>query len=89
MEWNTISENQKHAYVIGLKTTTEKQREQGRKLGKMRSKKVIQYNLDSSFIAEWESTREAERQLNICHSDIAACCRGKLKTAGGFKWEYV
>jgi len=33
--------------------------------------------------------REVERQLNIIHTSICKCCEGKIKTAGGYHWEYV
>lgn len=32
------------------------------------------------------STREAERQTGINHSDIKRVCEGKRKTAGGYRW---
>ena len=32
---------------------------------------------------------EAARQTGIDKSSISKCCRGKLKTAGGFHWEFV
>lgn len=33
--------------------------------------------------------REAERQTGINRNNICSCCTGKLKTAGGYHWEYV
>ena len=41
------------------------------------------YNLINRF----DSIRDAESALNT--SNISACCRGKQKTAGGYKWGYV
>ena len=52
-------------------------------------KKVIQYDLDGSFIRVWDSITEASRTLNIQHPCISDCCRGKQKTAGGFIWKYA
>lgn len=54
-----------------------------------RAKKVIQYDLDGSFIRVWDSITEASRTLNIQHPCISDCCRGKQKTAGGFIWKYA
>lgn len=34
------------------------------------------------------SLTEAERVLGIPHENIAKVCRGKRKTAGGYRWEY-
>lgn len=35
------------------------------------------------------STREAMRQTEVNQSSISKVCRGKLKTAGGFHWEFL
>ena len=37
----------------------------------------------------YNSTREAERFLGVCHGSISDCCSGKRKTAGGFHWMYT
>lgn len=66
----------------------------GAKLGKetielIVSKKrvpVLQYSKDGVFIAEWGGIRIAEKQLNIFN--IGKCCKGIMKSAGGFIWEY-
>lgn len=52
-------------------------------------KKVIQLTLDDQYIRTYTSTREASRYTNICHENIAACCRHKLKRAGNYKWIYL
>ena len=52
------------------------------------SKKVLQFTLDGEFIREWPSTMECGRN-GYDFSHIAACCRGKRKSAYGFKWCYA
>ena len=52
------------------------------------SKPVLQLSLSGDLIREWPSTKEIERQLGYNNANISACCRGKLKTAYGFRWEY-
>ena len=52
-----------------------------------RSKIVIQYNLDGTFVREWPSAMECERN-GFEHSLIIYCCQGKRKTHKGFKWSY-
>ena len=54
-------------------------------------KAVEQYTKEGDFVTTYPSTREAERQTGIDHSQIAACCNGKEKymTAGGYKWKFV
>ena len=37
----------------------------------------------------YKSINEAERQTGINQSSISKACRGKLKTAGGYHWEFV
>ena len=61
------------------------------KMMEARKKPVLQYDLDGSFVARYESAAEAGRQLGICGLNIGAICRGKrkeMKTAGGYKWKF-
>lgn len=53
------------------------------------SKPVIGINKVSGLIVEFPSAREAERQTGINHGNIAQCCKGKYKSAGGFLWFYA
>lgn len=75
LEWCTNSENQLHAYKNGL----EKPRFQ---------RKVNQYDLENNYIQTFEYIREAEKKLKIDASSISSVCKGKRKTAGGYKWKY-
>lgn len=50
-----------------------------------RSKRVICIETQVTY----GSLREAFRDTGIKHSSISSACLGKLKTAGGFHWEYV
>lgn len=52
------------------------------------SKAVIQYSLSGSYVAEYESTCDANRTTGVYQSGIVRCCTGKLNYAGGFKWKY-
>lgn len=52
------------------------------------SKEVLQYSLDGTFIKEFPSTREIERQLNFDNGFISKNCLGKCKSAYGFIWKY-
>lgn len=49
---------------------------------------IIQYNKEGQKIQEWESAAHAARILKIDASSITKCLKGKLKTCGGFKWQY-
>ena len=54
-----------------------------------RSIQIVQLTLDGKFIKKWSATMEVERELGIQHTNITACCRGKKKYAGGFRWIYA
>ena len=51
-------------------------------------KPVLQFSKDGELIAEYLSTREAERQTGCYHQHICKCCKGNLKSTGGFIWKY-
>lgn len=52
-------------------------------------RKVAQYDLNGNLIKIWDYIMQVELELNIKHTNISKCCRGKYKTAGGFVWKYV
>ena len=52
------------------------------------SKPVIQFSKTGEFIAEYPSSRDAERQTGCNQSNISKCCKGKLKSCDGFIWRY-
>ena len=54
----------------------------------IRSIPIVQLTLDGKFIRKWSCAAEVEREFGIDHRYIAKCCRGKKKSAGGFKWMY-
>jgi len=49
---------------------------------------VIQYGLCGALISEYVSINEAMRLTGTISKNIIKVCRGKRKTAGGFKWKY-
>ena len=53
-----------------------------------RTKPIIQYTKEGEFIKEWTSGREAYIVLSIPPGNITKCCKGELKSAGGFVWSY-
>lgn len=52
------------------------------------SKPIIQYSLNGDKLAEFEGTHDAARQLGINPGNINNALKGRIKTAGGFKWKY-
>lgn len=56
---------------------------------KATAKRVVQLDWSTEeVIAIYESTREAERMTGVRHGNISACCKGNVKTAGGYLWIY-
>ena len=51
--------------------------------------KVEKYDMDNNIIQIYESVKDASKENNISKGNIVACCRGRRKTAGCFKWRYV
>lgn len=89
LEWCNASNNQKHAYKTGLHIrNTIRMKQMTEKSKNKTKKKVIQYDLKGNLLNEYESLNEAELKTNVKYQHISSCCRGKQKTAGGFKWRY-
>lgn len=80
LEWVTCSQN------INFGSRTERMAKTNTN-GKC-SKAVLQYSLDGTFIKEYPSVREVERQLGFRNTNISACCLGKYKQSHNFKWQY-
>ena len=59
------------------------------KLGSKKSQiPIIQKTKDGDTVKEWESLQQAADELGIERSNISHCLRGRIKTSGGFRWEY-
>jgi carboxypeptidase C (cathepsin A) len=55
---------------------------------KNKSKIVLQYSLDGTFIKEWKSTMDVQRNLGFAHTHISECCRGEQAYGYGYLWKY-
>lgn len=53
-----------------------------------RSIPIIQYSKDGEFIQEFACTWEATRETGVHNGNLVQCCKGKVKTAGGYVWKY-
>ena len=51
-------------------------------------KKVVQLNLDGSFVKEFQSIKEASEEFHVRDSTILRVCQGINKTSCGFIWKY-
>ena len=52
-------------------------------------KKVGKYTKQGKLIKIYNSATEAWKDGNIGPSLIQSCCRGRVKTSGGFVWKYL
>ena len=50
---------------------------------------VIQYTKDGKFVKEWICAAVAEKYIGVNQNHIRECCRGKVKSAGGYIWKFV
>lgn len=81
LEWCTNTENQKHAWKIGLQKSRFSK-------NNSKAKKVMQYDLQGNFIREWNCMMDIEREINISHTSISLCCRNKVENTRGYIWKY-
>ncbi len=53
------------------------------------AKKVFQYEMNGTFIKEWDCVSSASQSLKINAANIAECASGRSRqSAGGFRWSY-
>ena len=80
IEWVTYKENNDYGTRNERVSDTQKNDQN-------KSKKVLQLTLTGELIREWPSIHECGRNGFDFHN-VSACCRGKQKTAYGFRWCY-
>lgn len=49
---------------------------------------VLQYTKSLEFVKRWSGAIDASEEVGVSASMIAACCRDKEQSAGGFVWRY-
>ena len=87
LEWVTHSQNDLHAYAIGLRIPHPNC------LGKFneahpKSVPINQLTLAGEFIQRFPSAHEAKR-AGFSQANIGSVIAGKRKSHAGFKWEYA
>lgn len=89
LEWCTNSENQKHAVKNGLKRIIKGHENYQYDKEHDNCKKVMQFDLEGNFIAEYVSLSSAARAVNLAsYSNISRVCKGEQKTACGYVWKF-
>ena len=79
LEWMTHKDNLNY----GSRAEKARMKMQGKNSSRSKKVKCVEKNVI------YEALREAERQLGIPATNISKACKGKIKTAGGYHWEYV
>jgi hypothetical protein len=74
----------------GIKMSKESSDKKSKSMMGVMNKPILQYDLQDNFIKEWSSISEAYLSLNkkITNGCINLACKGKIKTAFGYKWKY-
>jgi hypothetical protein len=58
------------------------------KVSEVRSKSILQYDLQGNLIKDWPNSVCVNEVLNIKMASICNVLKGRAKTAGGFFWQY-
>lgn len=89
LEWTTRSENQKHAYKLGLQKPSEKQKQAASKWNKEhRIKKVYQYDAKGDLLNVFESQQEAAKILNLSEASISRILNEQRNNRKGYILKY-
>ena len=86
LEWCTASYNTK--YSIERRKNVEHREFRGRN-SKYKHSAVLQISVDGNVVKEWENPRAIFLETGMSDWSISECCRGKRKTAYGYKWQYA
>lgn len=70
------------SYNTNFGTRTER-------ITKANSIPILQFTKSGEFVKKWNNAKEVERDLGISSSNIYKCCKGKLKSIGGYEWGYA
>jgi hypothetical protein len=89
LEWCTNRENAIHSMDVLGNWVGEKHSSYGKFLGDHNSARgVIQYDLEWNEIERYSSITGARLATWVNGNNIWSACRGKLKSAGWFRWKY-
>ena len=96
LRWVTAKENannpltKQHNKLNAQSEIAMKKRMETRMAKKTKTspRRVFQYSKDGTFIAEYESSRDAGRKTGVIASAVRGVCKGERYSAGGYIWRY-
>lgn len=59
-----------------------------RKMGKGRERSIVRLTKDGAYLDAFNSMSDAVKKFPVSITSLVDTCKGKHKTAGGFKWMY-
>ena len=93
LEWCTQKYNINYGNGISKRVKTNKENGTYKKIGeinsKIRSKSILQFSKDNSFIRKWDCIMDVQKELGYDNRQICSCLKNRQKTAKGFKWVYA
>lgn len=57
--------------------------------GVLRKRKIAQCTMDGRVVRVFDSATDAAVELNLQNSLISACCNGRRKSTGGYRWIFI
>lgn len=66
-----------------------KERKSSSNYGKRLALQIEQLDQDGQVVRRWKNSREIVKETGMSDWSISECCRGKRKSAYGFKWRYA
>lgn len=58
------------------------------RMAKAKSIPILQFSKTDDLLRKWDSAIEVKNELGFDNGYISNCCKGKLKSAYGYKWHY-
>ena len=52
------------------------------------ARRIVQYTKNGDFVKVWDYATQASNALGLHLGNMIQCCRGNLKSCGGFVWRY-
>lgn len=68
--------------VVDRKTTSIQRSANAKKIP------IVQLAIDGSFIREWDSASDVQKEMNVFPERISKVCKHTTYTAGGFRWAF-